>query len=166
MSPPLKRRNTPRSPSTRSKLPSPRGDVVLLDANGTDSWQKGHIPGAIDFQSEKDKLASVLPKDKNALIVAYCACPGCPYYLKAADAAVKLGYTNVKHFTPGIYGWRESGEPVGKGQLARDLEVRLPLVPKLHLGTHLSLQLHCPAFTRNLLSSLRGSPSKKPESPR
>jgi rhodanese-related sulfurtransferase len=90
-------------------------DVVLLDANGTDSWQKGHIPGAIDFQSEKGKLASVLPKDKNALIVAYCACPGCPYYLKAADAAVKLGYTNVKHFTPGIYGWRESGEPVEKG---------------------------------------------------
>ena len=31
--------------------------VVLLDANGSESWQKGHIPGAIDF-SAVVKLAS------------------------------------------------------------------------------------------------------------
>jgi rhodanese-related sulfurtransferase len=89
--------------------------VVLLDANGTASWQKGHIPGAINFETAKGNLSSVLPQDKGTLIVAYCVCEGCPYYLKAADAATKLGYTNVKHFTPGIYGWRESGSPVEKG---------------------------------------------------
>ena len=89
--------------------------VILLDANGTDTWQQGHIPGAINFDAVKGKLSSVLPADKGALIVAYCMCPGCPYYLKAADAATKLGYTNVKHFTPGIYGWRESASPVEKG---------------------------------------------------
>lgn len=90
-------------------------NVVLLDANGTKSWKEGHIPGAINFDAEKGKLSSLLPQDKNALIVAYCVCLGCPYYLKAANAAVKLGYTNVKHFTPGIYGWREAKEPVEKG---------------------------------------------------
>jgi len=89
--------------------------AILLDANGTDSWHKGHIPGAIDFAAAKGKLSSLLPHDKGTLIVAYCECPGCPYYLAAADAAVKLGYTNVKHFTAGIYGWRQSGEPVEKG---------------------------------------------------
>lgn len=36
--------------------------VTLLDANGSDSWKKGHIPGAIDFAANKDKLAQVLPK--------------------------------------------------------------------------------------------------------
>jgi rhodanese-related sulfurtransferase len=92
------------------------GKVVLLDANGTESWQDGHIPGALDFEAVKGKLSSVLPLDKGALVVAYCACPGCPFYLKAADAATKLGYTNVKHFTPGIYGWRESGSPVEKAK--------------------------------------------------
>ena len=30
--------------------------VVLLDANGTDKWAKGHIPSAIDFTGAKDKL--------------------------------------------------------------------------------------------------------------
>ena len=89
--------------------------VILLDANGTKTWQEGHIPGAINFAADKEKLSSVLPQDKGALIVAYCMCVGCPYYLDAANAAKKLGYTNVKHFSLGIYGWRESGSPVEKG---------------------------------------------------
>ena len=30
--------------------------VTLLDANGTDSWKEGHIPGAIDFSANAEKL--------------------------------------------------------------------------------------------------------------
>ncbi len=86
--------------------------VTLLDANGTESWQKGHIPGALDFQANKAKLASVLPKDKNALIVAYCGGPRCQAYKAAAKAAEKLGYTNVKHLTAGISGWQEAKETI------------------------------------------------------
>ena len=78
--------------------------VTLLDANGTDSWQAGHIPGAIDFTAQKDKLASVLPQDKGALIVAYCGGPKCGAYKAAAAAAAKLGYTNIKHLSAGIHG--------------------------------------------------------------
>jgi rhodanese-related sulfurtransferase len=89
--------------------------VVLLDANGTDSWQQGHIPGAIDFSANKESLASVLPQDKDALIVAYCANPKCPAYKKAAGAAKKLGYTNIKHLTAGIQGWKDAGEKTEPG---------------------------------------------------
>ena len=32
--------------------------VALIDANGSDSWKEGHIPGAIDFEANKDKLTS------------------------------------------------------------------------------------------------------------
>jgi rhodanese-related sulfurtransferase len=89
--------------------------VVLLDANGTDKWTKGHIPGAIDFSAAQDKLASVLPKDKSALVVAYCGGPKCRAYEAAAKAAEKLGYTNVKHLTAGISGWNEAGEKTESG---------------------------------------------------
>ena len=89
--------------------------VVLLDANGTDKWAKGHIPGAIDFSAAQDKLASVLPKDKTALVVAYCGGPKCRAYEAAAKAAEKLGYTNVKHLTAGISGWNEAGEKTESG---------------------------------------------------
>jgi rhodanese-related sulfurtransferase len=88
--------------------------VTLLDANGSDSYKEGHIPGAIDFSSTKGKLAKVLPKDKGALIVAYCGGPQCQAYESAAKAAEKLGYTNVKHLRAGISGWHDAGEKMEK----------------------------------------------------
>jgi rhodanese-related sulfurtransferase len=88
--------------------------AVILDVNGTDSYKSGHIPGAIDYIANKDQIAAKLPADKNALVVAYCGSPSCHAYKAAADAAVALGYTNVKHFAPGISGWKESGAPTEK----------------------------------------------------
>lgn len=89
--------------------------VTLLDANGTASWQAGHIPGAIDFAPNKDKLAGLLPQDKSALVVAYCGGPMCGAYKAAAAVAADLGYTNIKHLSAGIHGWKEAGEATEKG---------------------------------------------------
>jgi rhodanese-related sulfurtransferase len=89
--------------------------VVLLDANGSESWQKGHIPGAIDYSAKKDNLAGVLPQDKDALVVAYCGNPQCVAYRAAAEAAKKLGYKNIKHLTAGIMGWKDAGEKTEPG---------------------------------------------------
>lgn len=89
--------------------------VALLDANGTDSWKKAHIPGAIDFEQQEEKLAQVLPKDKDTLIVAYCGGPQCKAYQSAAKAAEKLGYKNVKYLSAGISGWKDAGEKTAKG---------------------------------------------------
>jgi rhodanese-related sulfurtransferase len=89
-------------------------DVTILDANGTDSYRDGHIPGAIDFDADSSKLESMLPSDKNALIVAYCGGPQCMAYKAAAAKAVALGYTNVKHLTAGISGWKDAGEKTEK----------------------------------------------------
>jgi rhodanese-related sulfurtransferase len=89
--------------------------VTLLDANGTKSWKEGHIPGAIDFKASGDKLASALPTDKSALVVAYCGGPACKAYKSAVEAAQKLGYTNIKHLPAGISGWTKAGEPTDKG---------------------------------------------------
>lgn len=84
-------------------------EVVLLDANGTSSFKKAHIPGAMDFSSMDSKaLAKALPKDKNALIVAYCGGSYCGAWKKAAEKAKALGYTNIAHFSAGISGWKKS----------------------------------------------------------
>ena len=88
--------------------------VVVIDVNGSESYKKGHIPGAIDFGANEAKLAKVLPKDKKALVVAYCGGPKCNAYQSAAKAAQKLGYTNVKHLSAGISGWKEAGEKTEK----------------------------------------------------
>jgi rhodanese-related sulfurtransferase len=88
--------------------------VTLLDVNGSETYAKGHIPGAIDFTKAKDSIAAKLPKEKGALIVAYCANENCSAYQQGAKAAKELGYTNVKHYAKGIMGWKDSGEKVEK----------------------------------------------------
>lgn len=88
--------------------------VTVIDVNGSESFEKAHIPGAIDFEASEEKLASILPKDKNALIVAYCGGPKCMAYKQAAKKAEALGYKNVKHLSAGISGWKEAGEKTDK----------------------------------------------------
>ncbi len=89
-------------------------NVTVIDVNGSASYQAGHIPSALDFSAVKDDFASKLPTDKGALVVAYCGNPKCSAYAKAAKAAEALGYTNVKHFSEGIDGWKKAGEPTEK----------------------------------------------------
>ena len=91
------------------------GKATIIDVNGSDSWKKGHVPTAIDFATSKVTLASALPKDKNALVIAYCGGPSCSAYQAAAKAAEKLGYKNVKHMSAGISGWLQAGEKTDKG---------------------------------------------------
>jgi rhodanese-related sulfurtransferase len=90
--------------------------AVIIDANSPDSYATGHVPGALSFNDIRDNLAASLPADKNALIIAYCGNPGCGAYLMAAKAAQKLGYTNIKHMSAGIDGWRAAGMKTEPGK--------------------------------------------------
>jgi len=88
--------------------------VTVIDVNGAASYQAGHVPTAIDFATQGANLASVLPADKGALVVAYCGGPQCSAYKAAANAASQLGYTNVKHLSAGISGWKAAKETLAK----------------------------------------------------
>ena len=91
------------------------GKVALIDVNGTDTYKKNHLPGAIDFEANKDKLATLLPADKSTLVVAYCGNERCGAYKQGVKAAEQLGYTNVQHYSKGLAGWKKAGEPTHKG---------------------------------------------------
>jgi len=41
----------------------------------------------------------------------------CGAYKAGAEAVAQLGYTNVKHFSAGIKGWKEAGEKVETADL-------------------------------------------------
>ena len=88
--------------------------VTVIDVNGAKSYERGHVPSAVEFGAVKDNLASALPADKGALVVAYCGGPSCSAYTRAANAAKELGYTNVKHLSAGISGWLQAGEATEK----------------------------------------------------
>ena len=90
--------------------------VTVIDVNGSAAYKAGHIPGAIDFRAQKAEIAKLLPADKGALVVAYCGGPTCNAYSAAANAAKELGYTNVKHLSAGISGWKAANAPLEPGK--------------------------------------------------
>jgi rhodanese-related sulfurtransferase len=90
--------------------------VTIIDVNGSKAHKAGHIPGAIDYTAAKADLASKLPADKDALIVAYCGGPQCSAYKAAATAAEKLGYKNIKHLSAGLKGWKSAGETLAQAE--------------------------------------------------
>lgn len=88
--------------------------ATVIDVNGSESYKEGHVPTALNYADISSDLANKLPKDKNALVIAYCGGPACNAYTKAAKAAQALGYTNVKHMAAGISGWKDAGEKTEK----------------------------------------------------
>jgi hypothetical protein len=49
-------------------------NVAIVDANPQDVYREGHLPGARWYRSGPS-LASVLPADRSARVVFYCASP-------------------------------------------------------------------------------------------
>ncbi|HEY3322036.1 MAG TPA: rhodanese-like domain-containing protein [Planctomycetota bacterium] len=90
--------------------------VTLIDCCGTEYFVKGHIPGAIDFEANSDRLSEVLPKETGSLIVVYCSGGNCPKYKRGASAAARLGYTNIKYYGGGMHGWKKAGESVASSE--------------------------------------------------
>ena len=76
---------------------------IILDTRTQAEYDEGHIPGAIVISHDEitEKAAEMLP-DKDQLILVYCR-SGRRSKL-AAEALVKLGYTNIKEFG-GIIDW-------------------------------------------------------------
>ena len=76
---------------------------IILDVREQEEFVAGHIPGAIliPYTQIEEKADEMLP-DKDQLILVYCR-SGRRSKI-AAEALVKLGYTNIKEFG-GILDW-------------------------------------------------------------
>jgi len=87
--------------------------VTILDAR-TGKYDDGkRIPGAgsLNAESTAEEVAKAI-KDKDALVVTYCANPHCPASAKLAAHLRELGYKNVLEYRDGIAGWIEAGYKV------------------------------------------------------
>lgn len=86
--------------------------ITVVDANGTESFREGHIPGALDYEAVRGQWPKGLPQDKRAPIVAYCGGPRCMAWKGAAENLTRLGYKHVSHYPGGISEWKDAGMPV------------------------------------------------------
>lgn len=82
---------------------------VLLDVLPPDSYDKGHIDGAVSFPVgtiNKESAANKLSKDSK--IVVYCGSFQCGASTEAAKRLSALGY-NVVDYKGGLKEWQEKG---------------------------------------------------------
>ena len=75
------------TPTEMTKIVTAKS-ATIIDVNSNKSFKKSRIPGAIHFAANSKNLSKVLPKDKNAMVVAYCGGKMCTAWQKAAKAAL------------------------------------------------------------------------------
>jgi rhodanese-related sulfurtransferase len=72
-------------------------------------FQSKHIPGSICIDSI-DRVEDNLALDED--IVVYCAGPDCLASVYMYEMLTRSGYTNVRRYEGGVYGWEEAGYPL------------------------------------------------------
>jgi rhodanese-related sulfurtransferase len=88
-------------------------NFVLVDVREDGEWTAGHAAGAVHIGKgviERDIEAKV--PDTSAELVLYCG--GGFRSALAADALLKMGYTNVTSLAGGWRAWQEAGMPIEK----------------------------------------------------
>jgi rhodanese-related sulfurtransferase len=81
---------------------------VLIDSRSTESWDQGHIPGAVHLPTAELATADLDPAQP---VVTYCWGPGCNGATRAALVLAERGFA-VKEMIGGIEYWIREGFPV------------------------------------------------------
>lgn len=91
-------------------------DLVLVDTRTPEEFQEAHITGAVSIPEKvfEEKL-SLLPSDKNTLVVLYCNGVKCGKSKKAAKKADAAGYRNLVIYAEGFPVWEEKGLAIVAG---------------------------------------------------
>jgi rhodanese-related sulfurtransferase len=89
-------------------------DFVVLDVRGPNSYEAGHIPGAISLPHGKITESRMSEWPPEMTFVVYCAGPHCNGANKAAVRLARLGRP-VKEMIGGITGWADEGFDFARG---------------------------------------------------
>ena len=95
------------------KMQSSNEKFMLIDVREDGEWQEGHAAGATHLSKgviERD-IESKVPQ-KDAKVVLYCG--GGSRSALAADALMKMGYSNVFSLAGGIGAYKSTGLPTEK----------------------------------------------------
>ncbi|MGW1883827.1 rhodanese-like domain-containing protein [Streptomyces sp. NPDC001970] len=83
---------------------------VVIDSRSAESWDQGHIPGAIHLPTALMREQAGQLLDPSVPVVTYCWGPGCNGATRAAFALAELGY-QVKEMLGGFEYWVREGFP-------------------------------------------------------
>jgi rhodanese-related sulfurtransferase len=81
---------------------------VLLDVRAPQSFEEGHVPGAISLPHGKINERNLAAYPADTLFVVYCNGPHCNGADRAAARLARLGRP-VKKMIGGVEGWKDEG---------------------------------------------------------
>jgi rhodanese-related sulfurtransferase len=88
-------------------------DILVVSNDPQESYDDGHIPGAVSFPWVTSlKIPVTLPRNKT--LILYCSCA---HEEDSSDMAAKLarfGYRNIKVLEGGILKWSDLKYPIEK----------------------------------------------------
>ncbi|WP_219461440.1 rhodanese-like domain-containing protein [Nonomuraea rhizosphaerae] len=85
--------------------------IVVVDSRSKQSWDQGHIQGAVHLPTAEIAARARDLVPDTAAVVTYCWGPGCNGATRAALEFAKLGY-RVKEMLGGFEYWAREGFPV------------------------------------------------------
>ncbi|MGC1455346.1 MAG: rhodanese-like domain-containing protein [Nitrospirota bacterium] len=97
---------------------------LLIDARTREEYQEAHIANALSIPENKfEESVSLLPADKNSLMVIYCNGVKCGKSKKVAKKADAIGYKNILIYGEGFPVWEEKGNKIVPGpEYAKKIE--------------------------------------------
>ncbi|OKH90648.1 rhodanese-like domain-containing protein [Streptomyces uncialis] len=81
---------------------------VLVDSRSTESWDQGHVPGAVHLPTALIPATAAALLDRSVPVVTYCWGPGCDGGARAALALAEQGF-QVKEMIGGFEYWVREG---------------------------------------------------------
>lgn len=90
-----------------------RGDVIVVDAQSPEKFQKSHLPAALNIPAGRaaELVAELIP-NKTAPIVTYCVNFTWKLSEQLARELRTLGYKNVRIYEEGRQDWMNAGLPL------------------------------------------------------
>jgi rhodanese-related sulfurtransferase len=81
---------------------------ILLDVRAPQSFEQGHVPGAVSLPHGKINEQNLATYPADTLFVVYCNGPHCNGADRAAARLARLGRP-VKKMIGGVEGWKDEG---------------------------------------------------------
>ena len=88
-------------------------DFLLIDVLPNESFEKRHLPGAINVPVHEDEFVERVERlsdaEKGKTIVVYCSSHECSSSPMAANKLAQAGYNAVYDYEDGLAGWISAG---------------------------------------------------------
>jgi rhodanese-related sulfurtransferase len=102
--------------------------LVVIDARTKEAYERGHVPGALNFPHREMNERSTAHLDKGKVYVTYCDGIGCNASTKGAYNLARLGF-QTKEMLGGLDWWIRDGYAVAVGSGVDAISAQKPGTP-------------------------------------